>query len=72
MEIREKLENAASGVEARVRPEVDVVKERLAEVNAKVVSFIKAYPAQCLVGAVAIGFLVGRIASSGSSRHAAK
>ena len=33
---------------------------------------IKAYPAQCLVGAVALGYVVGRIARAGGSRHAGK
>jgi hypothetical protein len=31
--------------------------------NTRVVSFIRANPGTCLLGAVAVGFIVGRIAS---------
>jgi hypothetical protein len=72
VEIRENLENTAAQIEERVRPEIEAMKERLGEVSSKVVGFIKAYPAPCLLGAVALGYLVGRIARAGGSRHAGK
>ncbi len=70
MEIRDRLEHGAAELQEAVRPKIAAAKERLSEVNTNVVGFIKAYPAQCLVGAVALGYLVGRIARAGSSRHA--
>ncbi len=69
MEIRETLEHGAAELKERVRPEVEAVKERLGDINSKVVSFIKAHPTKVLIGALAFGYLVGRIARGGSSRH---
>jgi len=69
VEIRERLESGAAELEERVRPEIEAVKERFGEVNSKVVSFIKAHPTPCLLGALALGYLVGRIARAGGSHH---
>ncbi|MEZ0229681.1 MAG: hypothetical protein ACAI25_13715 [Planctomycetota bacterium] len=50
--------------------ELEAVKEKLGDASTKVVAFIKTHPAQCLLGALAVGYLVGRIARAGGSRHA--
>lgn len=70
MEIRQKLEAGVAELEERVRPELDAAKEKLSNANAKVVGFIRAHPTQCLLGALALGYVVGRIARAGSARHA--
>lgn len=70
MEIANKLENVANSLEQRIRPELDVVKDKLSDVNESVVAFVKAHPTQCLIGALALGYLVGRIArAGGGGRH---
>jgi hypothetical protein len=42
--------------------ELGELKERLALLNERVKNFIKERPAACLVGAVALGYVVARIA----------
>lgn len=71
MELKEKLENGALRLEERVRPEIAAMKERLGDASSKAVDFIKAHPTQCLLGALAVGYLVGRVARGVGSRHAA-
>jgi hypothetical protein len=70
VEIREKLEKSAAALEDRVRPELEAVKDRLTDANSKVVGFIRAHPTPCLLGALALGYVVGRIARAGGARHA--
>lgn len=70
MEIRDKLETGAARLEERVGPELAALKERLGDVNARAVGFVKAHPLQCLLGALAVGYLAGRIARAGGSGHA--
>lgn len=72
MELREKIENGAAELEERVRPEIEAVKKRLGDASSRVVVFIKDHPAQCLLGAIALGYVVGRIARAGGSHHAGK
>jgi ElaB/YqjD/DUF883 family membrane-anchored ribosome-binding protein len=51
-DLREKLE-----------PKLEEAKEQLGELSDKVVSFIKKNPGTSLLGAAAVGFLLGRLAS---------
>jgi hypothetical protein len=44
-------------------PNVDEARENLLEMNRQVVGFIKENPGTCLLGALAVGFIVGKIAS---------
>ena len=44
-------------------PQLEEARRNLVEVNRRVVDFIRANPGTCLLGAVALGFLVGRLAS---------
>ncbi|HEY2900852.1 MAG TPA: hypothetical protein VGL59_09775 [Polyangia bacterium] len=62
MEIAEKLEETAREFEDRVRPQVEQAKKRLGAINEEVVDYIKANPGKCLLGALALGYIVGRIA----------
>lgn len=61
MEI-EQLQNTAREIEARVRPQIEEAKQKLSDLNGQVVRYIKANPGTCLLGAVAAGFIIGRIA----------
>jgi len=63
MEMTEKIEETAREIGARVRPQIDEAKRKLESMNTSAVSFIKENPGKCLVGAVALGYLIGKIAS---------
>lgn len=62
MEIAEQIESTVRDVGARVRPQLDDAKRRLTSLNSNVTGYIKENPGRCLLGAIAIGFLVGKIA----------
>ena len=63
MEMTEKIEETAREIGARVRPQIDEAKRKLESLNSSAISFIKENPGKCLVGAIAFGYLVGKIAS---------
>jgi ElaB/YqjD/DUF883 family membrane-anchored ribosome-binding protein len=63
MEMTEKIEETAREIGERVRPQIEEAKRRFESLNTSAVAFIKENPGKCLVGAVAIGYLVGKIAS---------
>jgi hypothetical protein len=44
-------------------PQMDEARRNLVEINRQVVGFIRANPGTCLLGALALGFIVGRLAS---------
>jgi ElaB/YqjD/DUF883 family membrane-anchored ribosome-binding protein len=62
MEIAEQIESTVRDVGARVRPQLDDAKQRLTSLNSSVTGYIKENPGKCLIGAIAVGFLVGKIA----------
>jgi len=45
-----------------VRPGIDEAKQKLGRLNGRVKSFIQDHPGACLLGALALGYLVARIA----------
>ena len=46
----------------RVRPKIEEAKEKLGRINGQATGFIKDHPAACLLGALALGYLVARLA----------
>jgi hypothetical protein len=46
----------------RVRPKIEEVKEQIARINGRMTTFIQDHPAACLLGAIALGYLVARVA----------
>jgi hypothetical protein len=46
----------------RIRPHIDQAKQQLGQLNGRITTFIKDHPAACLLGAVALGYLVARVA----------
>jgi len=62
MEIAEQIESTVREVGARVRPQLNHAKRRLTSLNGDVTSYIKENPGRCLIGAIAVGFLIGKIA----------
>ena len=65
MEMTERFEEAARTLEDRVRPQIEEAKERLSDLNDRVTSFIRENPGTCLLGAVAAGYLIARLARRG-------
>jgi hypothetical protein len=48
---------------ARYGPELHEARENLSELNERVTGFIRKNPGTCLLGALALGFLIGKVAS---------
>jgi len=46
----------------RVRPQIEDARRRLSSFNEQAVSYIKENPGQCVLGALALGYIVGKIA----------
>ncbi len=46
----------------RVRPKIEEAKQKLSRVNGRMTGFIQDHPAACLLGAIALGYLVARVA----------
>ena len=63
MEITHDLEDTAREIGERVRPQIEEAKRRMSEMNGQVTDYIKDNPGKCLIGAMAFGYLVGKIAS---------
>ncbi len=66
METNEPAVDADDPVRAfqeRLGPKLKDAEAQLMGVNEKVKSFIRQNPGTCLVGALALGFVVGRLAS---------
>ena len=46
----------------RVRPRIEQAKEQLGRLTGRITDFIQEHPAACLLGALALGYLVARVA----------
>jgi hypothetical protein len=46
----------------RVRPKIEEAKQQFGRLNGRITGFIQDHPAACLVGAVALGYFVARLA----------
>ena len=63
MDATQQLQQKAREVQEKLSPQLDEAKKNLSDFNTRVTSFIRERPGACLLGAVALGFIVGRIAS---------
>jgi ElaB/YqjD/DUF883 family membrane-anchored ribosome-binding protein len=61
MEITDQFQQTAHDIEDRVRPQIEEARRKLNDLNDQVVTYVKANPGKCLLGAIAVGFIVGRI-----------
>jgi hypothetical protein len=50
-------------IQERVGPQIDQARAALADWNQRAVSFIRERPGTCLIGALAFGYVVGKIVS---------
>jgi hypothetical protein len=59
----QQLQDKARQLQENLLPQIEDARRNLEDMNTRVVSFIRANPGTCLLGAVAVGFIIGRIAS---------
>jgi ElaB/YqjD/DUF883 family membrane-anchored ribosome-binding protein len=59
----QQIQDRAREIQERIVPQIEEARRNLIDMNTRVVSFIRANPGTCLIGAVAVGFLIGKIAS---------
>jgi len=57
--------DSANEAQARSNFSVEEVRERLDEINERIKGFIRQRPAACLFGALALGYVVARVARRG-------
>ena len=62
MEITHDIGDTARELGARVRPQIENAKEKLSSLNETVTTYIKENPGKCVLGAIAVEFLIGKIA----------
>jgi ElaB/YqjD/DUF883 family membrane-anchored ribosome-binding protein len=62
MEMTEQFEKTARELEDRIRPQIEDAKKKVSDLNNRAVSYIKQNPGKSLLGAVAAGYIIGRIA----------
>jgi ElaB/YqjD/DUF883 family membrane-anchored ribosome-binding protein len=62
MEIAKEMEDAAREVERRVRPQIEEAKKRLGTLEEQVTGYVRANPGKCVLGALAVGYLIGKLA----------
>jgi ElaB/YqjD/DUF883 family membrane-anchored ribosome-binding protein len=59
----EPADDSVRAFQERLGPKLKDAQDQLNGVNEKVKTFIRENPGTCLLGALAVGFMVGRLAS---------
>ncbi len=62
MKTAEQIEEAVADAGARLKPKMEEAKRQLSSWNDTAIDYIKENPGRCLLGALALGFVVGKIA----------
>lgn len=52
-----------NGIDDHIAPAIDAAKDGLADFNERAMAFARERPVACLVGALAVGFVFGKLAS---------
>jgi hypothetical protein len=63
MEITRELEDTARDVSRHLRPRLREVQRRARDLNDDVKDYVRKNPVRCLLGAVALGVIIGKAAS---------
>jgi ElaB/YqjD/DUF883 family membrane-anchored ribosome-binding protein len=63
MERTERLEKDLRELGEQMGPRLEEAKERLRDANERAIAFIKERPGTCLLAALALGFVIGRMVS---------
>jgi hypothetical protein len=58
-----KVEEKSEELASKVGPQIEEASKRLSDLNGRIIRFIRERPGTCLLGALAFGFIVGKIAS---------
>lgn len=64
-DLEKSLEDKVHGLGEQVLPQLEDAKRRLQDLNSQAVGFIKEHPVACLLGGVALGYLVALLARRG-------
>jgi ElaB/YqjD/DUF883 family membrane-anchored ribosome-binding protein len=59
----QQIQDRAREIQERIVPQIEEARRNLVDLNTRVVSFVRANPGTCLIGAIAAGFLIGKLAS---------
>ena len=59
----QQMQDKARELQQRLGPQLEQARQNLADLNTRVVAFVKERPGTCLLGALAFGYVVGKIAS---------
>lgn len=62
MEMTNRIEETAHALEDRVRPQIEEARRRISDLSSQTTALIKEHPGACLLGALALGYLVARLA----------
>jgi ElaB/YqjD/DUF883 family membrane-anchored ribosome-binding protein len=63
MEITRDLEDTANELRRRARPRLREIQRRAEDLNDDAKAYIRKNPIRCLLGAVAVGVIIGKAAS---------
>ena len=55
--------DAVQDLQSKIGPQIEEARQNLEQMNERATAFIRQNPGTCLLGAIALGFLVGRLAS---------
>lgn len=58
-----RMQDRARELQDRIGPQLDKARSDLADLNRRTAEFIRENPGTCLIGALALGFIVGKIVS---------
>jgi len=56
------LGSSMDDLSERFRPKIEEAKQQIGRINSRITSLIQDHPAVCLLGALALGYLVARVA----------
>lgn len=59
----QQIQDRARELQERIVPQIEEARRNLVDLNTRTISFIRANPGTCLIGAVAVGFIIGKLAS---------
>jgi len=62
MKTTEQIEDAVREAGDRLKPRVEEARRQLSSWNDTAIAYVKENPGRCLLGALALGFVVGKIA----------
>jgi hypothetical protein len=56
------LKESIDSLSNRARPKIEEAKQQIGRAGGRITSFIQDHPAACLLGALALGYFVARVA----------